>query len=283
MSAAGDALYDRVANAAGVSVGTAMALEAVLRDWPIFDMAKQTKFTPIERFGEVYINTATMARNLVAAVDNDYRLKLNATQAGEVLAEECIAVRDAIVANSNGATSVVFYQCSYDDFKTRFITDKFYQPHTPRQIYYADLEKKVLKYLDTALHNQIKHFRTALRPDSRKSTLMLSHYPVDLLSNHSFGSLALLESHTAAIKSRNRWYTKLHNGAALAQIPFNNFSIQIFGDGVQLRPQDNKIKQEILKLAAERKWSWMTSESSQKEAIKKLSDQFLAQTLLRMF
>lgn len=283
-----NALYERTTSPAGVSVGTSMALEAVLRDWPIFDSEKKTAFTPIETYGEVWINLSTLFRNLTSAVNSDARYSLNTTEVGAALVEECIAVRDAIRTNSRGATAVVFYLCSYDAVGRDFVSSQTYKPTTPKQIYYFDLQKKVLKYVVQALNtnatkeSRVKEFNWKLTPELRKETLMITHYPIDLLSHERFGSLALLESHTAIIKKRNLWYTKLHNGKELAQIPFNGLALQVFGDGVHFRPLDGKVKQAILDISTKKNWSWMTSSSYQRQAIAQLPDQFFAQMLLKM-
>lgn len=282
------AVHDRVTSAAGVSVGTSISLEAVLSNWPTFDEERKIAFTDIKEFNQFYINVETLFRNLISSIDGDSRFNLNTTEVGEALAEECRAIKEAVTANSAGVVKTVFYHCTYKDIQTKFVSDKLYKPTTPRQIYYADLQAKVIKYLKQALHTPqqnegVVEYNTSMVPAMRGKTLMMTHYPVDLLSHEKFGTVTLLESYTALLKNRNQWHTKLHDGKNLSAIPFGPMSIQVFGDDSHFRPLDKKVKQAIIELAEKNKWTWMTSEFAQKNAIRTLPDQFFAQMLLRMY
>src|SRR5690606_9561418 len=79
-----------------------------------------------------------------------------------------------------------------------------------------------------------------------QDTMLLTHIPVDLLSADRFSKLVLLESHTGAIKPHLSWYTKLTNGKELFRMPFNRFTLQVFGDnGVHFAPMPMKMKQAV--------------------------------------
>jgi hypothetical protein len=96
-------------------------------------------------------------------------------------------------------------------------------------------------------------------PDIHATTLLMSHYPVDLLQRYRFMSLAHLESHTGAVKTPLMWNTKLVNGKETPYLPFDKMTLQMFGDGIAFTPMPAKIRKRVLELAVEYKWTPATT------------------------
>ena len=127
---------------------------------------------------------------------------------------------------------------------------------TSRQVIQQELENRTLKLMLEHNHQQknVQFFDFEIEgrhPDS----LIMTHLPVDLLARYRFSRLELLESHTGKIKGPAEWNTKLTNGKELANIPFNSFTLQLFGDnGNMFSPQSISIRRVLLEAA--QKWGW---------------------------
>ena len=102
---------------------------------------------------------------------------------------------------------------------------------------------------------------------------IVTHLPVDLLSRYNFKKLELVESHTGAIKAFPHWHSKLTGGKELVNIPFNAFSLQVFGDNGNLfTPLLPSLRKEVLRLAQEDRWVAITTDDKIRMSLRKVTD-----------
>lgn len=280
-----DILAQRATNAAGVSVGTSLALETILPSWPIFDPKREApKPENLLAYKRVWINLATMFRNLYNCCESSQHQNLRVPECTDALFEEMETIHKFIQDTTQGSVEVHFYHCDYKDLNKAFPEASIRPVVTPKQIFYKDLATKVLERVIklAKINNKTyaESYQTKLSPKSYGNTLIMTHFPVDLLSESRFGSLKLLESHTGLVKNKNQWHTKLYNGKSLSIIPFCNLTIQVFGDDYHFRPMDNKIRSAILEIAERHHWSWMTTNSKIRQDVRSHPDQFFSQLVI---
>lgn len=280
-------LAERVMNNAGVSVGTALAMETILPNWPVFDNGR-TPPPAVNLFDykRVWINLSTLFRNLYNSLPRERLDGLKDLDAGEALYHELDTIARAIKDGSQGAVEAHFYYCDYKDIARLYPKALLRIGATEKQLKYkAHMEKAVAIAIKTANLNQpglVSTFHTQLLPKAYGNTLIMTHYPVDLLSEHRFGKLSLLESHTGLVKNKTLWHTKFFNGKTLSNIPFNGLTLQVFGDDHHFKAMDNKIRAAVMEIAEKGKWNWMTSASKMRSNIGAHNDQFFAAQLIAL-
>ena len=280
-------LAERVMSAPGVSVGTSMALETFLPAWPVFDSAR-TPPPAINLFDykRVWFNLATVFRNLYNALPRERLSELKSTDAGEALYHEMETIAAAIKDGSQGAVETHFYWCDYKDLSKLYPKARLRVPNTPKQLQFRDhIVKAVTIAIKTAQLNNpglVSTHHTQLHPKTHGQTLIMTHYPVDLLSASRFGKLFLLESHTGIVKNMTLWHTKFFNGKQLSIIPMNAMTLQVFGDEHHFHPLDAKFRAALMEIAVEHKWTWMTSAFKLRSDISKYHDQFFALQLIAL-
>lgn len=111
----------------------------------------------------------------------------------------------------------------------------------------------------------------------------MTHVPVDLLTGTRFSKLTLLESHTAKLKNKLDWNSKLTNGKDLPNMPFNAMTLQVFGDGgLFFSPMPMAVKKEVMSIAEKYKWTPATSLDKVKYGLQGMNDHLTRQILLTM-
>jgi len=230
----------------GVSIGTSVALEEGL--------------VPLDKYPQqIWINVKTIYRNLYSALsEND---TYNHPMILEDLVEELSLIDTAIVGITSGKMDTVFYLPSYKSLAKLFPKALIKKPKTPIQLTYSVTMDDVLEEF---LKGKYTDFRLVqcdcAVPGEDKDSLMITHYPVDILSKPNFSRLALLESHTGKIKKENAWNSKLTSGKQLLRIPFNVLTLQVFGDqATHFNSMPHRVKQDLIVLADERKWNSLTT------------------------
>lgn len=280
----GELLAERVMSAPGVSVGTTLALETILPNWPVFDPNREKPpAVNLFEYKRVWINLGTLFRNLYSALHRERLSELKSSDAGEALYHEMETIAGAIKEGTQGAVVVHFYWCDYKDLAKLYPKASLRVPATEKQLKYRDhMEKAVKLAIRTADLNMpglVTTYNTQIKPLTYGKTLLITHYPVDLLSEARFGSISLLESHTGVIKNKTLWHTKFFNGKSLSNIPFNALTLQVFGDDVHFKPLDAKIRNAILEIAEKGHWNWMTTASKMRSNIGGYNDPFFVMQL----
>lgn len=265
-----------------LSIGTSMAIELFTdRKDPDNPNKFLKKHPPPE---QVWINIRTLFRNLYNAIDPDLRRKVLADHFVPTLLNELEQIKSLVNEQTLGRTEVVFYHCSYKDLNSRFPKAVHKQLSTDLQKIYFATEENACKDLlkEYGELYGIRSYISKIRGDLRKVWL-LTHIPVDLLSTESFAKVTLLESHTGKLKEKLDWNSKLTGGDKTSHLPFNTFTMQVFGDGGLLfSPMPLKIKREVLEISQKYNWTPATTMEKIRYGINQMNDHFGRNWLLSL-
>ena len=270
-----------------VSIGTSFAIESSLGilDKDNFDsnknpsvitvdrnrVIKSNSTPPINNVKEVWINIRTIFRNLYNALDNSVKEKLTPTIAMDAVLNEMNIIMNIYQQYRGDATRVVFYVCSYKTMDRVFPSAMHRDVKTDKQKHYLELEQHVA-FFSIAKLNNIKKFEVKIK-GMFPSAMIITHLAVDLLWKNQFESLLLLESHTGSIKKHPEWNRKLTGGKDMPFMPFNYFTIQVFGDnGNFFKPFMHAIKAQVVDLAKQRNWTPVTTKDKVIFDLKTLKD-----------
>lgn len=241
-----------------ISIGTSLAFEGLLGIHP--NQPKQP--TNNKTIQSVWVNLRTLARNLFAAVATDKADDMDYSNAVQVLVNE-VQVIPIALAQRGFTGKVRFYLAGKDGAKWLLPKAKWKETKGPRQIAQEMFER----FVAIELHQQLKAsgvdvMEIDMRPKAGEGIVaILTHYPHELLWKPQFSRLLLLESHTGKIKTYNTWYSKLNTiKEGEHPMPFTEFTLQVFGDGVLIAPQDPmKLRKELKQLSLDKKWTGITS------------------------
>jgi hypothetical protein len=241
-----------------VSIGTSLAFEGLLGIHP----NQPVQPTNVKTIQTIWINIRTLARNLFQAVPTEKALEMDYTNSVQVLLNETQVLPVALT--QHGYTGKIrYYLASKDAVKWAFPKANFKELKSPKQIAYDMFER----FVSIELYQQMKAANMDVMEIDRKPkagegiVALLTHYPHELLWKPQFSRLLLLESHTGKLKTYNTWYTKL-NGISENEypMPFTEFTLQVFGDGELIAPQQpRKILTELKQLSKDKKWTGITT------------------------
>lgn len=245
-----------------VSIPTAAALESIT-EWP----------------QSLWINTRTLMRNLLSSMETTTRDELRALDIYAVIKIEMDIITKVVEELSRQSTSLVFYCCNYSDLTSQLPNAKMRAIRTTLQEHLVKLENDVLKSL--LKDGGVREFKTKI--DGKDAdALILTHHCLDLLWANTFRRLRLLESHTGNIKTKTQWYTKLTNGKELPEMPFNKFTLQVYGDNnVVLSQSDRSMRSMVTEMASKNRWSSVTTLDKIRFNINGLKDHFAKTILLK--
>lgn len=251
-----EALDNREMGQVPVSIATSLALEGaggVLEDAPVTP-APIVKLAP----RELWVNLRTLFRNFYGSVERSVKDSVVPDQAIAYLSRELELVQSAVNQISNHKTRTVFYFCTHDSLQMEFPRAKVKVPKTDNQLQYAQIERDtcaaLVEMMKDSHEYRIETFDVHLTRTS-PSAFILTHMPVDLLSRRFFSELWLLESHTGKIKPAHEWSSKLTGGKGYERIPFNRFTLQVFGDdSTTFYAMPIKIKRFLVDLAKKKRW-----------------------------
>jgi hypothetical protein len=262
-----DLLTKRTTSAIPVSIGTSLALES------IFDGSQQpydpARVIPnkvnVQNYQEIWININTLFRNITGAVEPEIALSASAQDYRDVILQEMDVINNLFQVEGNGTCRPRYYHITYAKLKKK--TDqriKFREDNTPSQKFYIRKIEEAIKLLMAAT-DQIVQFDSEINSPghAKLSALILTHYPLDLLSAENFYRLDLIESHTGILKTKKDWNTKLYPvpDRNMKILPYLKRFVLLFGDKVQIHPSDIRIRRQVLDIAIAKQWTPMTTES----------------------
>lgn len=259
-------IIEREVGAIPVSIGTSLAFEGLLGIHS--EQPKQP--TEPNSIRAVWVNLRTLARNLYASMPSEDAKAMNYADAVEVLLGE-VNVLPIALGQIGWPGKVVFYMPSKNGPKWMFphaafkdaAKDKDDKPkkRTPNQLAYEEYERFVsIELLHRMQAEHIPVLEIDIKPPTTEGTVaLLTHTPHELLWKPLFGRLLLLESHTGKLKAYHTWYTKLNTIKEDTPLPFNEFTLQVFGDGQIIDGQSRKIREELKDMAQKKRWSGVTT------------------------
>lgn len=228
-----------------VSIGTGLALETIFN--PEMEVADEGReFTKLEdpNYYDIYlINVATLTRNMLSAIETGKKEKVRPNDYIEAIKEE-IDIIKALFANSG--LRVQFFYNTHQYYHKAYPT-QMRLANTPKQLHELNTIKHVGEKL-TSEGATVRKFHHLLTYDKGYRALLLSHYPVELLSYVNFRTLDLLESNTGKIKQRKDYNTKYFKvpNEDLSFTPFFEYLLTVFGDKVMFIPKNIKVRLDVL-------------------------------------
>lgn len=228
-----------------VSIGTSLAIEALRQP-------------NVPNYDALWVNLRTLFRNLMSCVPTHVRDDANDRDVAEVLEEEMGHIAEAVSILGNGTKQVKWY-ITKPETLSKILPDAIIRaPKTPLQKSQAALCDAALSRLLTKYQKDIQVFSTTLYGQGK--VMLLTHYPEDLLSRKHFSEMYLLESHTGKIKGHEAFNTKLGDIDDFPKMPFNGFTLTVFGDKqVLIYQMPGKIRSTVLEIAKKANWTTMTS------------------------
>lgn len=252
-----------------ISVGTALALESLVK------LEKPLKVEYL------FLNVRTLYRNFHNAFEDITKHDL--TTLSVEFYTELETIKNIVETRVPGNMIPVFYLCSNKSLGKLFTFAKIKEPSTDKQIAYCNLERSVIESISTKPLGKKMQIFDCLIKGGNSNALILTHFPLELLSFSTFHSLKLLESNTGIIKDKSEWHTKLTNPEIHQNIPFNILSIQLIGDhATQFNSSGGKYTKPLLEIAIKNKWTVATTNAKVKYDIEKHWDKLLVNTYLEM-
>lgn len=260
-----------------LSIATELAMESVCGTHPDLPVAVAT----ILKTDQLWVNVRTLFRNFYEALDKETAQAIVPVAIANALLEEMDTIDSIVRQYSKGRAKVVFYFSNYKGLNSRYRQAKIREDRTPKQEAYTKLVNDTVDNLIKIAPDAFKGFdlRIGDKTSHDANTVILTNYAYDLISYREFKELALLESHTGAIKHRSQWYTKYQNGKDLPMMPFREDLLQVFGDSQTFHPLDIKIRKELIDLAILKKWSATTTTDKILSNLREMKNQFAAEIL----
>jgi hypothetical protein len=218
---------------------------------------------PIKEYDELWVNYRTLFRNIVGAVSADDAAAITPDDYAMLVVEELTIIKAALL-DHGFEVNVIGYVCSYNDLGGIYPKAIQREMKTDRQKYYAALENQTVDavFANLGSDNEMLIPCDVYIRGNHKRTMLLSSYPIDLINFKDGLQLALVESHTGAIKKRQHWHTKLLNGRDLPHIPFDRMTIQMFGDtGNLFAPYPKAHREKLIALATQYQWTSLTTKA----------------------
>lgn len=249
-----------------VSIATSLALEGLT---DTLEDGKRFSKPPLHQYHTLWVNLRTLVRNVLGSTDRETATKATPSELAMVLVSECEVIDGVVKEFTQGRTQVVFYYCTYENLSKHYPKALFKEANTLKQKHYAQQENTALSLMRLEHQYPIVGYDTHIRPEKATRSVILSHYPFDLLAYDRFTVLDLIESHTGVIKKKHQWNTKLLNGKTLTRIPFDRMTIQLFGDsGGLLGPYPPNLRKLLVDVAEKHRWNTLTTPDRIKLTVK---------------
>lgn len=239
-----------------ISIGTSLALEGALGIHPDRPLPNR----PIFQYKEVWFNVYTLFRNMITSLKAEQQRGATVADLHPALIEDMMGCETVVDQESNGRVKAMFYLNDYSSLPKAYPKAKLKEPSTDNQLVYAALEKATLdRLLVDRPAITIARYPLLIK-ELHPKALIMTHYPMDLFARYQFERLDLLESHTGKIKGPAHWNSKLSGKSSETEfLPFNAFTLQVFGDNVQFAHQLRGLKDAVIETAKATNWSSVTT------------------------
>lgn len=271
-------LADRVMGKFPLSIATSLAIEGAKGEHELHPTGKNE----LIEYDEIWVNIKTMFRNMYNAVSREDVLTIKPSDFYEQIEIELDQFERVIQSETNGRMKVVFYVSDYAGMEMKYSLAHLRGDTTPLQRAYTAAMIGALGPYVRNHKETLKSYRLQMKDGTVEKALMLTHFAFDLTTKH-MPRMALLESHTGAVKQKHQWYTKYHNGKDLPMIPFCLPFLQVFGDSEHFRPMSIAARKSLIELATQRNWSQVTTREKLMYDIDSMKDHFFRDILKRLF
>lgn len=264
------ALAERMLGQLPLSIATSIAFESLLNmeppsDAPAYVRRPKGKVKPITTFGEIWVNLRTLLRNIDGAIDKDTQNMSSPLDYYRTLVSEISLIENIVnEIPAENRPVVRYFTKNYENLSRIWPNVLFRDVTAPRLKVYAAIENNVMSYFAEDIKKGSYSPEKIIIEDTfltiAKKAALISHFPVDLLLTKGEKFLALVESHTGAIKEKSEWNTKLRDGSKYPRIPFDKAMIQIFGDKENmLSPQTIQIRKKLGEISEKYSWNPLTT------------------------
>lgn len=239
-------IRERVYSSVPVSVGTGLALESLVQQ-------------PLAKYQSLLFNARTLVRNAAAAFELEGEVLPTHEELLSALKEDVFQIVEALIPlTETRQFDIIFYYPAYDRLPFIFPEAKVKldsSPNlTPYQSATSTLFKSVIADFMAAHPNVFVKTKVGL-PRFNGKALVLSHHMVDFITTKAYSRLNLIESHTGAVKKFTQLNTKMTGGSKLAEMPFNQLTLQVFGDkAVNFYSLSGLLKNALLVIAKDGNW-----------------------------
>lgn len=265
---------ERVVGQYPLSIATSLAIEGITGIHPDNQLGKHS----LNDFKNLWVNLKTLYRNFYNAMDREFVDRVSVEDQALYFDQEMDALRKVVQTESGGVTGVKFYLPDYDKVGKRFKHAVMRTDTTPKQLAYASAMVGTINQILEHRKDEILLTSDVILEHHPEKALMMTHFPLDL-STRAFLSLALLESHTGLVKTRELWYTKYYNGKELTSMPFMASMLSIFGDNDMFRPMPIQYRRALIGLAEKYRWSFATTKDKIMYGLNTLPDKLMAEQL----
>lgn len=264
-----------------VSIGTSVALEGM------FGLIEGSHTTPSNAPYNAYqcivFNLRTLARNYLSSYKAVDLNTINFATLSMDFVGEVNLIRNIVEDNSSGKLKHSIYNNTHEGLPRVLKKAIFKTKYTARQAFNANLESLLCDAVHTfatTTANNLNYEHTTLNiTQGLRTNVILTHLPVDIILCNLHCDL--LESHTGRIKPPHLFASKLKN--ASDNIPFNSYTIQIFGDTANtILPQASAIKAEVTELCKAAGFTAVTSKKRFYEVLTSKGSSTLASLLRAM-
>lgn len=239
-------MRERVYASVPVSVGTGLALESLVQQ-------------PLADYQSMLFNVRTLVRNAAASFELEGEELPTKVELLSALKEDVFQIIEAITALSDEKRfEITFYYPSYKRLPTLFPEAKLKQEDSPSLTPHQRATNTLFKSVITDFMNEHENVivKTSVGlPRFNGKALVLSHHMVDFVTTRAYSRLNLIESHTGTVKKFEQLNTKLTGGSKLVGMPFNQLTLQVFGDkAVNFYSLSGLLKNALLVIAKDGHW-----------------------------
>lgn len=258
-----------------LSIATSLAIEGAMGIHPDNPVGKYM----LKDFVNFRANLKSLFKNYYDAIGKENVPLCDPQELVAGFHQELVHYSEVVFAEGGFKSPVQFYVCDYLGLEKRFPHAILRVDSTPSQVLYTKTLKLVIGEILKNDPEIAKVYPLKIEePRISGNTLIHTHLPYDL-TTRSYESPFLLESHTGAIKGRNLWYTKYYRGKELAQIPFREDFLIIFGDSYMFSPLGQAYRKNLMELAEKYNWSFATTREKIIYSLDSLKDKFMAEKL----
>lgn len=261
-------MTEQVKGQYAISIATSLALEGILGEHP--DRPAHRPLLP--NYKEMWLNLRTIIRNTYESIPSDQRQLTEVDVLVDMVKSDVDAMFGLISEKSKQTIPRLYF---VDNPEKAIRGAAFKEPKTEKQKVDALAHQQVLEgYLtryDLDEYAPVTHFASGLALVKERDVVILTHWPFDLLFYKKFKVLDLLESHTGVVKRRAQYHTKLHN-CRYEQMPFNAFTLQVYGDGVFFESASVKARQTLTNIASTKKWNNNTTQAKIRSDLNHIED-----------
>lgn len=248
-----------------LSIATSLALEGAFGILEESTFPQDPNNPPIRDYQQLWVNVRTLYRNLHGSMQRETADTLTIPALAEAVHDEMLVLQGVISERMKHRMRVVFYANTYKSLPSLYPYAHYREKMTDLQKIYSTFENGTIEALlkmDASAHPvDFKTFNVTIAAEGTPANvLMMTHYPLDLLTITGVRQHSLLESHTGVIKKRHQWYTKLKDGKSLVRIPFNRMSLQLFGDSAGMfYPYPIAYRRLLMECAEKYNWTQATT------------------------